>query len=587
MEQLFLHILNNAITVSVLIIAVIVVRALGKKMPKWILCLLWIVVAAKLVVPVQMKSILSLIPSGEPIPFNIALEKNPQINSGIRSIDGIVNPVIQKNLTPDPIASANPLQIWLYIGGIVWLIGMTCMLFYAVITYLLMKRRVRASVKIAKKVYECDDISDPFILGILSPRVYVPSGLSKEAREYILKHEFAHLDRRDYIWKPFGFLILSVYWFQPLCWIAYLLLCIDIEYACDEKAIKDIEDTEKAEYCRVLLEYSMPKKMITACPVAFGETDVKNRVKNVANYKKPTFWVIAGSIVVCVLVAVCFATSRSTNDSAACPFDDISNEKMYGMAVSYAPNLLVIDKADAERISDALLTSEWTRQDSNAQVPDGEYYSLFVYNNGSPFRINFYVGGFVSFEQNDQSVYYLIDSDIESVIYSIVNPKDVSAVADRMREFLPEDITVTGVWEANNDVMENVDVNEQNLELQEEILRKKEEIQSLQTEAERNMQEMEAQKNNLRQANADAEENLEVSYVEDPVTHEYVVEGDMVFRYKKTLIGKDAAATCSVQYIVLTNDEHITWEKVNKSILSSQSTDWLEDTIIIGMTAVR
>ena len=225
MEQLFLHILNNAITVSVLIIAVIVVRALGKKMPKWIHCLLWIIVAVKLVVPVQMKSILSLIPSGEPIPFNIALEKNPQINSGISSIDGIVNPVIQKNLTPNPIASVNPLQVWLYIGGIVWLIGITCMLFYAVITYLLMKRRVRASVKIAKKVYECDDISDPFILGIRSPRVYVPSGLSEEAREYILKHEFAHLDRRDYLWKPFGFLILSVYWFQPLCWIAYLLIC--------------------------------------------------------------------------------------------------------------------------------------------------------------------------------------------------------------------------------------------------------------------------------------------------------------------------------------------------------------------------
>ena len=535
MEQLFLHILNNAITVSVLIIAVIVVRALGKKMPKWIHCLLWIIVAVKLVVPVQMKSILSLIPSGEPIPFNIALEKNPQINSGIRSIDGIVNPVIQKNLTPNPIASANPLQIWLYLGGIVWLIGITCMLFYAVITYLLMKRRVRASVKIAKKVYECDDISDPFILGIRSPRVYVPSGLSEEAREYILKHEFAHLDRRDYLWKPLGFLILSVYWFQPLCWIAYLLLCKDIEYACDEKVISDIDDMEKAEYCRVLLEYSMPKKMITACPVAFGETDVKKRVKHVADYKKPTFWVIAGSIVVCALVAVCFATSRGTTDSATCPFDDISNEKMYGMAVSYAPNLLVIDKTDAKKMSDALLSSEWVRQDADAQIPDGEYISLFVYNNGSPFRMNFYVDGFVSFEQNDQLMYYLIDADSESVIYSIVNPKDVSAVADRMREFLPEDITVTGVW----------------------------------------------------QANADAEENLGVSYVEDPVTHEYIVEDDMVYRYKKTLIGKDETAACPVQYIVLTNDAHITWEKVNKSILSSQSTDWLEDTIIIGMTAVR
>ena len=148
---------------------------------------------------------------------------------------------------------------------------------------------------------------------------------------------------------------------------------------------------------------------------------------------------------------------------AACPFDDISNEKMYGMAVSYAPNLLVIDKTDAKKMSDALLSSEWVRQDANAQVPDGEYYSLFVYNNGSPFRINFYVGGFVSFEQNDQLIYYLIDADSESVIYRIVNPKDIPAVSDHMREFLPEDITVTGVWAANNDVIENRDVNEQQM----------------------------------------------------------------------------------------------------------------------------
>lgn len=186
MEQLFLHILNNAITVSVLIIAVIVVRALGKKMPKWIHCLLWIIVAVKLVVPVQMKSILSLIPSGEPIPFNIALEKNPQINSGISSIDGIVNPVIQKNLTPNPIASVNPLQVWLYLGGIVWLIGITCMLFYAVITYLLMKRRVRASVKIAKKVYECDDISDPFIQG---------------KQKYTKQSKYGLVGRHNYNWN--------------------------------------------------------------------------------------------------------------------------------------------------------------------------------------------------------------------------------------------------------------------------------------------------------------------------------------------------------------------------------------------------
>ena len=310
MEQLFIGILNNAITVSALIIAIIIVRALGKKMPKWISCMLWMIVAIKLVVPIQFESALSLIPSGKPIPANIVMESNPQISSGISSVDWIVNPVISRNFKSNQLASGNPLQIFFHIGALAWLVGMTVMLTYALTTYMFIKKRVSASVKIDSKVYECDDISDSFILGTISPRVYIPSALSKEAREYILKHEFAHLSRFDHVWKPLGFVILSAYWFNPLCWIAYILLCRDIEYACDEKVTNNIEKGEKAEYCRILLENSMPRQMITACPVAFGGIDVKNRIKNVANYKKPAFWITMASIMACVAVGVCFGTSR-------------------------------------------------------------------------------------------------------------------------------------------------------------------------------------------------------------------------------------------------------------------------------------
>ena len=292
MEQVFLFVLNNAITVSALIIAIIMVRALGKKMPKWITCMLWMIVAIKLTVPVQFESVMSLIPTGKPIPTNIITENNLQIKSGISS-------------------SVNSLQIFFRIGALVWLTGVILMLTYAVATYVLIRKRVSVSVKIDSKVYECDDISDSFILGTISPKVYIPSSLPEGAREYILKHEFAHLSRYDHLWKPLGFLILSVYWFNPLCWIAYILLCKDIEYACDEKVTKNIEKDEKAEYCKILLENSMPRKMIAACPVAFGETDVKNRIKNVVNYKKPAFWITIASIMVCVGVGVCFATNKS------------------------------------------------------------------------------------------------------------------------------------------------------------------------------------------------------------------------------------------------------------------------------------
>ncbi|SFU74432.1 M56 family metallopeptidase [Butyrivibrio sp. M55] len=292
MERVFLFVLNNAITVSALIIAIIIVRALGKKMPKWITCMLWMIVAVKLIVPVQFESVFSMIPTGEPISVNNVVGKSMQIVSGSKVMELYFK--------------------MFHVGMLLWLVGVAVMLTYAVTTYVLIRKKVSASVKIDSKVYECDDISDSFILGIISPRVYLPSALSGEARKYILKHEFAHLSRRDYIWKPLGFAILSVYWFNPLCWVAYILLCKDIEYACDEKVTKNIENGEKAEYCRILLENSVPGKMIAACPVAFGGIDVKDRIKNVVNYKKPAFWITIASIMVCIAVGVCFATNKGS-----------------------------------------------------------------------------------------------------------------------------------------------------------------------------------------------------------------------------------------------------------------------------------
>ena len=309
MENVFLQILNNAITVSILILVIMLVRVLCRKMPKWITCLLWILVAAKLMMPFSVESIFSLVPTSEPIPAGIAMESNPHISSGIENVDNLINPALQQHFAPDKTASANPLQVWMYVGTVVWLAGTAALLLYALAAYVAVKWKVRASVRVEKNIYECDDIADPFILGIVRPRIYLPSGLDEETKKYVLKHETAHLGRKDYLWKPLGFLILSVYWFQPLCWAAYILMCGDIEYACDEKVIKRETESARADYCKALLICSMPRKMIAACPVAFGENGVKGRVKNMMNYKKPTFWISSISIVIVVIVAVCFATS--------------------------------------------------------------------------------------------------------------------------------------------------------------------------------------------------------------------------------------------------------------------------------------
>ena len=309
MENVFLQILNNAITVSMLILVIMLVRVLCRKMPKWITCLLWILVAAKLMMPFPMESIFSLVPTSEPIPAGIAMESNPHISSGIENVDNLINPALQQHFAPDKTASANPLQVWMYVGTVVWLAGTAALLLYALAAYVTVKWKVRASVRVEKNIYECDDIADPFIMGIIRPRIYLPSGLDEETKKYVLKHETAHLGRKDYLWKPLGFLILSLYWFQPLCWAAYILMCGDIEYACDEKVIKKETEGARADYCKALLACSVPRKMLAACPVAFGENGVKGRVKNMMNYKKPTFWISSISLVIVVIVAVCFATS--------------------------------------------------------------------------------------------------------------------------------------------------------------------------------------------------------------------------------------------------------------------------------------
>ena len=309
MSAVFLTILNLAINASWLILAVIVARFFLRKAPKWTSCLLWGLVAVRLLCPVSLESALSLLPSGRVVPDDIEMAQEPHIDSGVRIIDNAVNPVIKRSFSPDVSNSANPMQIVVLAASVIWLIGMAAMLMYALISFVLLKKKVRASVAISGKVKECDEVGSPFIFGIFRPVIYVPSGMNERTFDLVIAHEEAHLKRHDHWWKPFGFLLLSVYWFNPLCWVAYILLCRDIEAACDEKVIQDKDRDYMAAYSQALLDCSVHRRIIAACPVAFGETGVKERVKGVLNYKKPTFWVIVVAIIACIVVAVCFMTN--------------------------------------------------------------------------------------------------------------------------------------------------------------------------------------------------------------------------------------------------------------------------------------
>lgn len=297
-----------SITASWLILAIILIRLFLKKAPKWISCALWVLAAIRLICPFSFESKLSLIPTGQTIPRNIAMQAKPQIDSGIAIVNNVVNPVIARRFTPDPMTSANPLQIVLSVLSIVWLIGMLVLLTYALVSYIRLKKSTGASIAVRDNILACDEVKSPFILGILRPMIYVPSGLKGQELEYVITHENSHLMRHDHWWKPVGYLLLTVYWFNPLCWLAYKLLSRDIELACDEKVVRDMDNRSKVAYSQALLNCSYMRKQIIACPLAFGEIGVKERVKTILNYKKPAFWVIVVAMLACIAAAVCLLT---------------------------------------------------------------------------------------------------------------------------------------------------------------------------------------------------------------------------------------------------------------------------------------
>ena len=305
MSGIFLKLLNLSISASWLVLVVLALRLVLKRAPKWVNVLLWGMVALRLMLPFSIESALSLIPSAETLsPEVVRFDPAPTITSGVELIDNAVNPSLSESFAAAPLASVNPLYVWTYLAGWVWLIGLAAMLAYALVSYLRLRRRVSASIPLRENIYVCDEVASPFILGIVHPRIYLPSALDEAQRGSVLSHERAHLARRDHWWKPLGYALLAVYWFNPLLWLAYTLLCRDIELACDERVLRGMDAGQVKAYSSALLACSVPRRMLAACPLAFGEVGVGARVKNALRYKKPAFWVVAASVAVCAVYAL-------------------------------------------------------------------------------------------------------------------------------------------------------------------------------------------------------------------------------------------------------------------------------------------
>ena len=451
MEALFLKLLNMSITASWLVLAIIAVRLIFKKTPKWITCLLWGLVAFRLICPFSIESSLSLIPNPEPLSLetaytsesvkqahgeildsegNVIVERHPAANGDILDSEGNVIVEIQDGIRTYP-EKKQP-HGWMYFLSRIWLVGIGVMLAYTAVSCYLLKQKVATAIPLKRGIKQSDYVDSPFVLGIFRPVIYLPFGMPEGDMIYVIAHEKAHICRRDHWWKPFGFLLLSVYWFNPLLWVAYILLCRDIEAACDEKVIREMDKDGRRAYSTALLNCSVHRRRIAACPLAFGEVGVKARVKGVMNYKKPAFWVILIALIVSLIVAVCFLTNpkstlpikmsamyvNRTGADLKFYYDETPAEVEYTISECYnleslvdgnwqelskltdgEPSEQVIDVTSTDSDFDAWSLLKW--EEHYGRLPDGSYritkeitiHSDSVKSETYPVYIEFTIGG--------------------------------------------------------------------------------------------------------------------------------------------------------------------------------------------------
>lgn len=309
MDDVFLKLVNLSISASWLILAVLVLRVVLKKAPKWVMPLLWSVVALRLVCLFSIESALSLIPSAETIPSEIVTETREPVLYEQATLDIVTNPTLPSAAEVPVGVSRQQAQVDFNIYSVLWLAGMAALLVHALVSAGKLKRKLATAILLRDNIYESEFVDSPFVFGVVKPNIYLPMHMDEGTAAYVIAHEHAHLARRDHWWKVLGYLVLALHWFNPLVWVAYILFCRDIELACDEKVVKGLDGAARADYSQALLSCAAPKRAVAACPLAFGEGNIKTRVKSALHYRKPAFWVAAAAVLAVVIVAVCFLTN--------------------------------------------------------------------------------------------------------------------------------------------------------------------------------------------------------------------------------------------------------------------------------------
>lgn len=431
MSELFLKIVNMSISASWIVVAVLALRFCLKKAPKWVNVLLWGIVAVRMVFPFSIESVLSLIPSAETISPTIMMEQTPSVQTGVPVLNHVINPVISGSLTPAPGASANPLQIWIPVLAWIWLFGIAALFLYSAVSYWCLRRKVCEAVILRDNIYQSEKVCSPFVLGIIRPQIYLPYHMDSREMGHVIAHEQTHICRRDHWWKPLGFLLLTIHWFNPLMWLSYVLLCRDIELACDEKVIREMSNEQRADYTQALVACSVDRRLIAACPLAFGEIGVKERVKSVMNYKKPAFWIVLASVIVCAVIAVCFLTNP-----IGFQFDVSANAVVsanhFDMRNADDPVSIEMTPAQISELNSRLAgVKNCKRSDKYAGLTPGYQISAQM-QDGSYIRISGYSlsdNTMVDIEQNGKR-YAVSDREFQEYLSRICAGGDVSAAFD-------------------------------------------------------------------------------------------------------------------------------------------------------------
>ena len=414
MDDVFLKLVNLSISASWLILAVLVLRVVLKKAPKWVMPLLWGVVALRLVCLFSIESALSLIPSAETIPSEIVTETREPVLYEQATLDIVTNPTLPSAAEVPVGVSRQQAQVDFNIYSVLWLAGMAALLVHALVSAGKLKRKLATAILLRDNIYESEFVDSPFVFGVVKPNIYLPMHMDEGTAAYVIAHEHAHLARRDHWWKVLGYLVLALHWFNPLVWVAYILFCRDIELACDEKVVKGLDGAARADYSQALLSCAAPKRAVAACPLAFGEGNIKTRVKSALHYKKPAFWVAAAAVLAVVIVAVCFLTNpRSERGSLVWAQKlnaaDVASIELYVPAEGEARQYKKLDTEEMAQAVELINSSRGTYIEKPETVYGGlPVWFLLTMDDGTVHAVGSVVGHYLIIDGDT------FDADVEN-----------------------------------------------------------------------------------------------------------------------------------------------------------------------------